>query len=191
MRIGLDLRGMTFESALGLGAEADRLGLWAVLVDGTDALVLAASLAATTEQIHLAVVVDVDTEHPFTLGEEIVVLDHLSSRRVLVATSGSSDRVALLRRLLGGEVVDGAALTPPPAQSVVPLWAQAELRVRILSGDLAADRSSIDAERDAGTTHLFITWPGPLEVAARHLATRAAVADFPQLVADLADRLGA
>ena len=52
-------------------------GFWAVLVDGADALVEAAALAVVTEHVILAVVLDTAAEHPFTLAEEISVLDHL------------------------------------------------------------------------------------------------------------------
>ena len=47
----------------------------------------------------------------------------------------------------------------------------------------------IDAWRDAGCTHLLVSWPGDVRMLARHLATRAAMVDFPAVVADLADEI--
>jgi len=58
-----------------------------------------------------------------------------------------------------------------------------------LSGDLGTDRATVDRLRDAGRTHAFVRWPGELAVFARHLETRARTPDFPQVVADMADRI--
>ncbi len=117
-----------------------------------------------------------------------------------------------MRRWLAGEIINGVALTPPPAQSRLPVWwadpgdgpdrdhsrpaaidagdvAVPELQVFHASGDLEADRPVIDAHRDAGWTHLIVRWPGPLPVLARHLMTRAVGPGFPDVVAEMADRL--
>ena len=170
-----------------MARQADVLGFWAVLVDGSDALIEAAALAVVTEHVILAVAVDTAAEHPFTLAEEISVLDHLSRRRALVVAEGPE--VSRLRSWLAGEIVGGVALTPPPAQTTVTVWPADDVTVVELTGDGPEDRELIDRLRDSGVTHAFVG-PGPLPAMARHLSTRASVATFPQLVADLADRLG-
>ena len=192
MRIGLDLRGVTGrDERLALAIEADRLGLWAVLVGaaaGTE-IVEASTIATRTSSIHLAVMLDGDSEHAFTLAEEISVLDHLSQRRALAVIDGQASTIDHMRRLLGGEVVAGAVLSPPPAQTSVPVWAAEDLTRAELSGDITIDGGVIDGHRDGGCTHLFVTWPGPLPTLARHLVTRAAGPHFPSIVAEMADRI--
>jgi Luciferase-like monooxygenase len=187
MRLGLDLRSLPPSEREAVARQADALGFWAVLIDGSDALVEAAALAVVTEHVILAVSVDTAADHPFTLAEEIAVLDHLSRRRALVVADGPE--VARLRAWLAGEIIDGAALTPPPAQTVLTVWDAGVVTFIELTGDEPADRALIDRRRDAGVTHAFVG-AGPLLPMARHLATRASVAAFPQLVADLADHLG-
>lgn len=190
MRIGLDLRAVTdHDQRLRLAAEADRLGLWAVLFEGGPCSIDAAELAAETSSIHLAMLVDGNSEHPLTLAEEIVVVDHLSERRALVVTCGSPAAVDHLAKLLAGHVVGGVALSPPPAQTSVPIWPLDTVSFLDLSGDLAADGQAIDRFRDGGCTHLFVTWDGSLQTLARHLATRAVGPDFPTIVAEMADRI--
>jgi alkanesulfonate monooxygenase SsuD/methylene tetrahydromethanopterin reductase-like flavin-dependent oxidoreductase (luciferase family) len=190
MRIGLDLRHLADgERRARLAEEADRLGLWAVLVGGSPGTetLEAATLATRTEHVHLAVWLDAGATHPLALAEEIAVLDHLSRRRALAVVDGPADAVERMKRLLAGHLVDGVALTPPPAQTRVPVWAAVEADRVELSGDLAADRQTIDERRDQDCTHLFVAWPGPLLTLARHLVTRAVGPGFPQIVADLAD----
>ncbi len=187
MRLGIDLRSLSPSERGTVARQADALGFWAVLVDGSDALVEAAGLAVLTEHVVLAVTVDTAAEHPFTLAEEIAVLDHLSRCRALVL--GEGPEVARLRAWLAGEIIEGTALTPPPAQTAVTVWDAGAVTVIELTGDVPADRALIDHHRDAGVTHAFVG-AGALLPLARHLATRASVATFPQLVADLADRLG-
>ena len=187
VRIGVDLRTEPDPRRRRHRAiEADRLGLWAVLLDGLDGTgtVEAAALATETEHLHLAVVLD---GHPVAVAEEIAVLDHLSRRRAIAVVEGTADEVEHVERLLAGHVVDGVALTPPPAQMRVPVLAAADVEPIALSGDLDQDRATIDRHLDAGSTHRFVTWPGPTAVLARHLATRAAGPDFPDVVAELAD----
>lgn len=190
MRLGLDLRPVADpEERRALAVEADRLGLWAVLVgdaDGTGA-VEAAALATATEHVHLALWLDGRVEHPTTLAEEVAILDHLSRRRALAVVAGPAPVVESVDRLLTGAIVDGIALTPPPAQTRVTVLTEAEAEPVALTGDLERDRATIDELRNAGATHRFVTWPGPLAVLARHLATRAAEPAFPSIVADLAD----
>lgn len=192
MRVGLDLRHIADpQDRLAAAIEADRLGLWAVLIGGqpgTEAIE-AAIVAANTSAIQLAVPVDVATEHPLTLAEEISVIDHLSQRRVVVLASGPADRIAHMSDLLNGHIVDGVALAPPPAQTSVPVRTSDQIELAALSGDVEADAATIDQYRDRGCTHLLVTWPGPLLPLARHLVTRAAGPGFPAVVAELADRI--
>ncbi len=189
MRLGLDLRSLAPSERETVARQADALGFWAVFVDGSDALVEVAALAVATEHVILAVAVDTAAEHPFTLAEEIAVLDHLSQRRALVLAEGPE--VPRLRAWLAGEIIDGTALTPPPAQTAVTVWDAGTVPVIELTGDDVADRALMDRHRDAGVTHAFVgVGVAALLPLARHLATRASVTTFPQLVADLADHLG-
>jgi len=192
MRIGIDLLSEADpDRRLARAVEADQLGIWAVLIggpSGTEAME-AATIAVKTSSIHLAVMVDAGLDHPLTLAEELSVLDHLSRRRALAVVDGDPERVEHLARLLAGHIVDEVALSPPPAQTTVTVWAWGEVARVDLSGDLEEDGRIIDDHRDRGHTHLFVTWPGPLPVLARHLVTRAAGPDFPALVAELADRI--
>lgn len=192
MRIGLDLLAVAdHDERSAMAVEADRLGLWAVLVGGPAGTetIEASTIATRTSSIHLAVLLEADSEHPLTLAEEVSVLDHLSRRRALAIIDGRPDAADQVRRLLAGELVDGVALSPPPAQTSVPVWAAGEVSRVGLSGDLEQDEPVIDRYRDGGCTHLFVTWPGPLLVLARHLATRAVGPDFPSIVAEMADRI--
>lgn len=192
MRIGIDLLDVAdHEDRLALAIEADQLGLWAVLLGGeagTEAIG-AATVAMKTSSIHLGVMLDGNEEHAFTLAEEISVLDHLSERRALAVVDGDPDTVQCVERLLSGQIVDGAALSPPPAQTRVPVWAATDVAHAELTGDVSVDGETIDRRRDEGCTHLFVTWPGPLRTLARHLATRAVGPGFPTIVADMADRI--
>lgn len=190
MRIGLDLRDVpNAADRLALAVEADQLGLWAVLIGGVEGqeATEAAIVATATDTVHLALWLESTAAHPLTLAEEIAVLDHLSERRALAVVDGDTTTVDHVSRLLTGHIVEGAALSPPPAQTQVPVWSVREVRHVTLTGDLGADRATIDTIRDGGCTHLFVTWPGPLPVLARHLVTRAITPNFPQMVADMAD----
>jgi hypothetical protein len=69
------------------------------------------------------------------------------------------------------------------------VWVADDVTRTDLSGDLEPDGELIDRFRDEGCTHLFVTWPGPLPVLARHLVTRAAGPEFPTIVAEMADRV--
>ena len=193
MRLGLDLRSVPDpEQREALAVEADRLGLWAVLVGGAAGTEVAeaAALATATDHIHLAVLLDGTATHALTLAEEVAVLDHLSARRALALVDGPPSVVEHVDRLLAGRVVDGVALTPPPAQTRVPVWPADELDPIQLTGDLDTDRRLVDDARRQGHTHRFVGPPSSLTVLARHLVPRAAVPDFPQMVADLADTIG-
>lgn len=192
MRVGLDLRPVADpDERLARAVEADRLGLWAVLVgdpDGTGA-VEAAALATATDHIHLALWLEGKAEHPTTLAEEVAILDHLSRRRALAVVDGPPAVVEAVAHLLAGAIVDGVVLTPPPAQTRATVLPVAEAEPVPLTGDLDRDRATINALRDGGANHCFVTWPGPLTFLARHLATRAADPAFPRIVADLADAI--
>ena len=139
MRLGLDLRAVaTADERMELAREADRLGLWAVVVGGpagTEATE-AAAIATATDYIHIAAWLDASAEHPFTLAEEISILDHLSARRALAVVDGPPEVAALVDRFLAGEIVDGVALTPPPAQTNVPVWDARAVTALDLTGDL-------------------------------------------------------
>lgn len=195
MRLGLDLRPIGDpERRQALAVEADRLGLWAVLLGGSGPLdgtaaIEAAALATVTDHAHLALWLTTASAHPLALAEEVAIVDHLSDRRAMAVVDGPPDVVDLVDRYLTGHLVDGVALTPPPAQTRVPVWSGAEAEPVILTGDLERDRPTIDRLRDGGATHRFVTWPEsvPLAILARHLVTRAAAPAFPQVVADLAD----
>ena len=194
MRLGLDLRSVENPARRRtLAVEADRLGLWAVLVGhpdrggGPPAAVEVAALATATEHLHLGLWLDGSADHPTTLAEEVAVIDHLSRRRALAVVDGPPATVDHVRRLLAAEIVDGVALTPPPAQTRVPVWSAVDVDRVVLTGELDLDRATIDQRRDGGTTHLFVAWPGPLTVLTRHLVTRAAEPAFPPITAELAD----
>lgn len=193
MRLGLDLTVIpASEERLARAVDADRLGLWAVLVGGAagEETIEAAAIATETSSIHLAVLLEGNRgDHPLTLAEELAVLDHLSERRALGVVDGEPDFVEQVDRLLAGEIVGGVALTPPPGQTRLPVWSADTVERSALSGDVAADGLLIDRHRDSGCTHLFVTWPGPLLPLARHLATRAVGPGFPAIVAEWADRL--
>ena len=192
MRLALDLRRVDDAAeCLRLAQEVDRFGIWAVVLAGHGGIggVRAAEVAVATSNVHLALMVDLAEVHPFAAAEELAVLDHLSERRMLAIARGEPDQVAHLRDLLAGHIVDGVAVAPPPAQTALPVWSESDLDAVALSGDLAADRPTIDDRRDAGVTHLAVEWPGDLLVLARHLAARASSPSFPDLVADMADRL--
>lgn len=190
MRLGLDLtHTSTAAELLDRTVEADELGLWAVLVSGapgTETL-RAAELATATRHVHLAVLVHAEDCHPRTVAEELAVLDQLSQRRVVAIVDGPHTHRATVARLLHGHIVDGVALTPPPAQTQLPVWDAADVARVALTGDRELDAVTINAQRDAGITHLFAEWPRDGHTFARHLATRAVGPDFPQLVADMAD----
>lgn len=200
MRIGLVLDG-TDRAELERARQADDLGLWAVAVTGpagTEAI-RAARVAEATEVVRVVVSVDVAAEHPFTVAEEIAVLDDLAGGRVAVMAQGADDR---FRTALAGRVVNGVLVSPPPVQTEVPVWERVargpgELSGRAasapgrvdLTGDLEADRATVDLGRNEGCTHLLVVWPGDVRVLARHLVTRAASADFPEIVATMADEI--
>ncbi len=199
MRLGLDLRAVVDpERRLALAVEADRLGMWAVLVDGGatakpdhggSAAIEAAALATATEHVHLGLWLSTSAAHPLALAEEVAIVDHLSDRRALAIVDGPTESRQLVDDYLAGRIVDGVALSPPPAQTRVPVWSAGEAEPVALTGDLDLDRVTIDRLRDSGDTHRFVSWPESvsLVVLARHLLTRATGPGFPQVVADLAD----
>ncbi|MFD1715849.1 LLM class flavin-dependent oxidoreductase [Amnibacterium flavum] len=148
MRIGLALAdGDGVETA----AEADRLGIPAVLVPPGPlgaGIALASAIAAVTRDTRIVVTVLLGVEHPVTLAEEISVVDHISSGRVvaLVDPGGlkleeAEEDLALLRASWSGRWVrhrgarwtvpagihgenspESVAVTPLPAQLQMPVW---------------------------------------------------------------------
>ena len=198
MRIGLDLRSSDPSDCVAAAIEADRLGLWAVLITAARGAesALAAEIAVATDHVHIAVQFDATNTHPLALAEEVAILDHLSARRAIAVVAGASaQHFDHARRLLGGEVVDNVALTPPPAQTTVSTWQADSLPTLALpdsmdgANSMAEAQSAIDAQRDQGVTHLFVTWSGSVAMLARHLQTRALTPDFPDIVADYADSI--
>lgn len=194
------------DSADGPGAvEAERLGLWAVMVtgpSGTEA-VRAARVAVATSHIRIVVAFAPNSEPPFTIAEEISVLDNLSAGRITaIVDAGLVDGVR--EALSGRPQRGGAVVTPPSVQTSPTVWtAPARSPDAVptvgagvttpgsttLSGDTGEDAHTIDRWRDAGCTHLLVVWPGDLLVLARHLATRAVGPAFPAIVAEMAERL--
>ena len=214
MRLGLEL-GETVD--LDAASKADALGLRAVAISGPAGteMIRAARVVERTEHLRVIVKVELEAEHPFTIAEEVSVLDNLSGGRIGVIVNDNPRPETLLqfREALIGRPRDGAMLSPPTVQTEVPIWLTAppatdgppvlaisptDIVIRpgianpgsaSLSGDLREGRSVIDTWRDAGCTHLLVSWPGQVRVLARHLATRAASTDFPEIVADLADQI--
>jgi len=192
MRIGLDLRSNDPSACIETAIEADRLGIWAVLVTAAPGAesALAAEMVVATDHVHVAVQFDASTTHPLGIAEEVAILDHLSARRTIAVIEGATDEnFDHARRLLAGEIVDNVALTPPPAQTMVPTWKTDSLATLALPHSLDEARTAIDAERARGVTHLFVTWSGSVAMLARHLHTRALTPDFPDIVADYADTI--
>jgi hypothetical protein len=213
MRLGLTIGS---DDDVNAAQQADKLGLWAVEVSGPPGteMLRAACLAEATEYIRLVVRFDLGAEHPFTIAEELSVLDNLSGGRVVALATGvfDAERLDRLRDVLLGRAYNGAMLAPPPVQTVLPVWcshrsgverggvvdAPNKIEIRAgcaapgrqsLSGVLTRDTCVIDAWRDAGCTHLLVSTPSDVRVVARHLATRAATTNFPEVVAQLADHV--
>lgn len=213
MRVGLDLGDA---ADIERARCADQLGLWAVTINASAGLetVRAARVVEQTQYVRIIVNVDLEADHPTTIAEEICVLDNLSCGRIVAVVSGESppERLMQLSEALLGRPNNGVVVSPPPVQTEVPVWltspstiegppviarSAAELVAQpgrvspgkvVLCGDLGADRVVMDSWRDVGCTHLLVAWPGSIKVLARHLVTRAATADFPEVVAEMADR---
>jgi hypothetical protein len=206
VRLGLDLRNDAHN--VPRAADADHQGLWAVLVggpSGTEA-VRAARIVAATSSIRVFVEMNLDDEHPVTIAEELSVLDNLSAGRVgAILTGEDPERAELLRLILQGNEVNGIVLSPPTVQTVMTTWLATNVARRqqdlnrtlpfaspgqvALGDELSEAADEVDGWRHAGCTHLFAQWEGEVASFARHLATRAASAAFPQIVADMADQI--
>ena len=214
MRLGLDLGE---DSDLERAKTADELGLWAVSVKGAGGveMVRAARVAEHTQYVRVVVHVDLEAEHPVAIAEELCVLDNLSHGRIaaLVSSNAHPERFLTLRESLVGRPRNGILVAPPPVQTDVPVWPIAPSTIEssalvvsspeqlvttagrvtpgmaTLCGKLDEDRLTIDRWRDVGCTHLLVSWPGPVKVLVRQLLSRAATVEFPEIVAEMADRL--
>jgi len=123
------------------------------------------------------------------LAEEVAVLDQISRRRAALIFRGETTTKLSVAALLSGLPSNGVILSPPPAQTAVPVFAPEDMPEVDLEGDLQNNAAIIDQYRDASTPFLVVSWNGPIKELARHLVGRAASPDFPQMVADLADEI--
>ena len=192
MRLVLDLRKVSSHSERRrLANEADQHGIWGIVVTGPPGAecVEAAAIAAVTSNLSIIVDVDGDAAHPTTLAEEVAVLDQISRRRAALIFRGETTTKRSVAALLSGLPSNGVILSPPPAQTSVPVFAPEDMPEADLEGDLQNSAAIIDQYRDANTPFLIVSWDRPIKELARHLVGRAASPDFPQMVADLADEI--
>ncbi len=192
MRLVLDLRKVSSHSERRrLANEADQHGIWGIVVTGPPGAecVEAAAIAAVTSNLSIIVDVDGDAAHPTTLAEEVAVLDQISRRRAALIFRGATTTKRSVAALLSGLPSNGVILSPPPAQTSVPVFAPEDMPEADLEGDLQNSAAIIDQYRDANTPFLIVSWDRPIKELARHLVGRAASPDFPQMVADLADEI--
>lgn len=192
MRLVLDLRKVSSHSERRrLANEADQHGIWGIVVTGPPGAecVEAAAIATVTSNLSVIVDVDGDAAHPTTLAEEVAVLDQISRRRAALIFRGETTTKLSVVALLSGLPSNGVILSPPPAQTAVPVFAPEDMPEVDLEGDLQNNAAIIDQYRDASTPFLVVSWNGPIKELARHLVGRAASPDFPQMVADLADEI--
>lgn len=192
MRLVLDLRKVSSHSERRrLANEADQHGIWGIVVTGPPGAecVEAAAIATVTSNLSVIVDVDGDAAHPTTLAEEVAVLDQISRRRAALIFRGETTTKLAVAALLSGLSSNGVILSPPPAQTAVPVFAPEDMPEVDLEGDLQNNAAIIDQYRDASTPFLVVSWNGPIKELARHLVGRAASPDFPQMVADLADEI--
>ena len=192
MRLVLDLRKVSSHSERRrLANEADQHGIWGIVVTGPPGAecVEAAAIAAVTSNLSIIVDVDGDAAHPTTLAEEVAVLDQISRRRAALIFRGATTTKRSVAALLSGLPSNGVILSPPPAQTSVPVFAPEDMPEADLEGDLQNSAAIIDQYRDANAPFLIVSWDRPIKELARHLVGRAASPDFPQMVADLADEI--
>ena len=192
MRLVLDLRKVSSHNERRrLANEADQHGIWGIVVTGPPGAecVEAAAIAAVTSNLSIIVDVDGDAAHPTTLAEEVAVLDQISRRRAALIFRGETTTKLSVAALLSGLPSNGVILSPPPAQTSVPVFAPEDMPEVDLEGDLQNSAAIIDQYRDANTPFLIVSWDRPIKELGRHLVGRAASPDFPQMVADLADEI--
>ena len=192
MRLVLDLRKVSSHSERRrLANEADQHGIWGIVVTGPPGAecVEAAAIAAVTSNLSIIVDVDGDAAHPTTLAEEVAVLDQISRRRAALIFRGETTTKRSVAALLSGLPSNGVILSPPPAQTSVPVFAPEDMPEADLEGDMQNSAAIIDQYRDANAPFLIVSWDRPIKELARHLVGRAASPDFPQMVADLADEI--
>ena len=125
MRLVLDLRKVSSHSERRrLANEADQHGIWGIVVTGPPGAecVEAAAIATVTSNLSVIVDVDGDAAHPTTLAEEVAVLDQISRRRAALIFRGETTTKLSVVALLSGLPSNGVILSPPPAQTAVPVF---------------------------------------------------------------------
>lgn len=212
--LGNDLTRLTSQAR-----RADELGIWAVEVRGPAGTetARAAYVAHATHHVRVIVRIQLDAEHPYTLAEEIAVLDNLSAGRVVTLVemgTASEQALTTFAGALAGRVTGGSLLSPPPVQLQVPIWLTTTDHPHLagvaqrpaslsnhdlgsvspgsveLSGDIDVDRPRVDEWMRAGCTHLLVEWPSEdLRPLARHLAPRTSMVGFPEIMSDMAEEI--
>ena len=143
---------------------ADRRGLAALWLPGSNPAVLAAAVAVATGRrlgVRAGGVV-LSLHNPIRVAEEWSLVDNLSHGRAGVAFASAEDGIETVRRLWRGEAVrvpDGEGrpidvrILPQPIQQEMPVWltdprAAADLGVHLFLAE--PDRASIATYRAAG-----------------------------------------
>jgi alkanesulfonate monooxygenase SsuD/methylene tetrahydromethanopterin reductase-like flavin-dependent oxidoreductase (luciferase family) len=97
--------------------QAEAAGIFAVLVEGPPGteLVRAATVAAATHYIRVAVRLDLGADDPVTLAEEVAVVDNLANGRLAVVADGvPAETQALFRAALAGRTCAACASSRCP-----------------------------------------------------------------------------
>ena len=192
MRLLLDLRHITDHvERQRIAVQADTHGIWGVVVTGPPGAETVEASAIATATEHVIIVVDIDGEaaHPTTIAEEVAVLDQLSQRRTMIILRAGNETRNTVTTLLQGLPSDGVILSPPPAQAAVVVYAPEDIPNIEIPQELEQLTEVIDQYRDANEQFLVVATNRPVKELARHAIGRAASADFPQMVADMADQI--